>query len=325
MTERIDIMKKYIGTVLTALVVIGLSITALFVSDLSLDNVQLETLVILAFICGGSILYCFIVGELAHNNSQMDKLWSILPIAYTWVIAVKGGMDIRLVVYAVIVTLWGIRLTINFARKGAYRLKFWTGEEDYRWAVLRKTKILGNRFVWGVFDLFFICIYQNLIVLAICLPALACMGSTIPFGVFDYVASVSSMLFLILETIADEQQWRFHQKKKKFLREGKTLDDMPEPYSIGFNTTGLWGYFRHPNYLGEQAIWLCLYIFAIGAGVCKAAIFNWSMIGPLFLVLLFCGSSAFGEAISSSKYPLYTKYQQQVFKYLPIRKFNPDK
>ena len=325
MTERIDIMKKYIGTVLTALVVIGLSITALFVSDLSLDSVQLETLVILAFICGGSILYCFIVGELAHNNSQMDKLWSILPIAYTWVIAAKGGMDIRLVVYAVIVTLWGIRLTINFARKGAYRLKFWTGEEDYRWAVLRKTKILGNRFAWGAFDLFFICIYQNLLVLAICLPALACMGSTVPFGVFDYVASVSSMLFLILETIADEQQWRFHQKKKAFLREGKTLEDMPEPYSIGFNTTGLWGYFRHPNCLGEQAIWLCLYIFAIGAGVCKAAIFNWSMIGPLFLVLLFCGSSAFGETISSSKYPLYTKYQQQVFKYLPIRKFNPDK
>ena len=54
-------MKKYIGTVLTALVVIGLSITALFVGDLSLDNIQLETLLILAIICGGSILYCFMI------------------------------------------------------------------------------------------------------------------------------------------------------------------------------------------------------------------------------------------------------------------------
>jgi len=78
---------------------------------------------------------------------------------------------------------------------------------------------------------------------------------------------------------------------------------------------------RHPNYLGEQAIWLCLYIFTIGAGVTSYAIFNWTLFGPMFIVLLFLGSSTFGEAISSSKYPLYKDYQSCVFKYLPIRKF----
>ena len=49
----------------------------------------------------------------------MDKLWSLLPIAYTWVIAAMGGMKIRLVIIAVIVSLWGLRLTYNFAKKGA--------------------------------------------------------------------------------------------------------------------------------------------------------------------------------------------------------------
>ena len=72
--------------------------------------------------------------KFTQNFSQMDKLWSLLPIAYSWIIAARGGMRARLVICAVIVTAWGIRLTVNFARKGAYRLNFWTGNEDYRWA-----------------------------------------------------------------------------------------------------------------------------------------------------------------------------------------------
>jgi steroid 5-alpha reductase family enzyme len=255
----------------------------------------------------------------------MDKLWSILPIAYTWVIAVKGSMDPRLVIYAVIVTLWGIRLTVNFARKGAYRLKFWEGEEDYRWQVLRQNKYLKNPIAWAMFNLFFISIYQNALVLATCLPALACMGSLEPLGVIDYVAIFASLGFLLLELAADEQQMAFHTTKNNMLREGLRLEDLPAPFNKGFNTTGLWGRARHPNYLGEQGVWLSLYLFAIGAKVTTYAIFHWTMIGPLFLVFLFMGSSAFGEAVSSSKYPEYKYYLAQVSKYIPLWKYNPSK
>ena len=65
----------------------------------------------------------FIVGEITHNNSQMDKLWSIMPIAYAWVVASKGGMNIRLVIMAILITIWGIRLTYNFGKKGTYSIK----------------------------------------------------------------------------------------------------------------------------------------------------------------------------------------------------------
>ena len=96
----------------------------------ALDATQLSTLKTLGIICACSAAWCFILGELTGNNSQMDKLWSLLPIAYTWIIAVNGGMQLRLVVIAILATLWGCRLTMNFARKGAYKLKFWEGEED---------------------------------------------------------------------------------------------------------------------------------------------------------------------------------------------------
>ena len=318
-------MSKYLGTILTALIVIaGVALGFVFGFP-QLNQNQLDTLLILVIICGSSALYCFVVGELARNNSQMDKLWSILPIAYTWVIAAKGNFNPRLTIIAVLVTLWGIRLTYNFARKGAYSIKFWSGEEDYRWQVLRQKKFLKSRPVWALFDLFFISIYQNALVLAICLPAVACMASDAPLGVMDYAAIALASSALLIEVIADEQQMAFHTTKKKLLAEGKELKDLPEPFNKGFNTTGLWSRSRHPNYFGEQAFWLCLYLFVIGAGVATYNVFNWSMTGSLMLILLFLGSSAFGESVSNSKYPEYQLYLKTVFKYLPLRKYNPDK
>ena len=299
-------------------VILGLSLLACpilyFAVGPALDEVQLGTLKLLLIVCGSSALFCFVVGELSKNNSQMDKLWSILPIAYTWIIAVRGGMSARLIVIACLVTLWGARLTFNFARKGAYRLKFWTGEEDYRWKVLREKKEFRPRWKWTLFDLFFICIYQNALVLATTLPALISMRSEVPFGAVDGAAAALMLRFIVLETVADEQQWAFHSKKKELLAGGKKLGQIPEPWKKGFNTTGLWGHSRHPNYFAEQSIWVSLYIFSIGAGI---GIFNWSVIGALLLIVLFMGSSNFGEEISSSKYPLYAEYKRRVSKFVP--------
>lgn len=312
---------NYFVTGLTAAAVLCLGVCAFLWSDRSLSANQLATGKLLLTVCICAAAYCFIVGELANNYSQMDKLWSLLPIVYTWIVAVRGGMQPRLVIFAVIVTFWGLRLTINFARKGAYRWKFWTGVEDYRWSIVRNSSILRSRPLWMLFDLFFISIYQNLLVLAICLPALACMESAAPFGIVDAVAASCAVGFLVLETVADEQQWRFHQTKKELQAKGKALSELPAPYDLGFNTTGIWNRMRHPNYLGEQGIWASLYLFVLGAGAARRGVFHWSMIGALLLILLFMGSSALGESISGKKYPRYRDYAARVFKYLPLRSF----
>ena len=318
-------MKKYIGTVLSVLIVIAGIVLGFLFGGPKLTQNQLDTLLILVIICGSSAFYCFFVGELSRNNSQMDKLWSLLPIAYTWVIAAKGNMHPRLVIIALLVTLWGARLTFNFARKGAYSIKFWSGEEDYRWKILRQRRPFDSKPVWAIFNLFFISIYQNALVLAICLPALVCMGSNMPLGVIDYVAFSLVSLALLIEIIADEQQMAFHTTKKKLLAQGKSLEELPAPFNKGFNTTGLWGYSRHPNYFGEQAFWICLYLFAVGAKMTTYYVFNWSMVGPLLLVLLFLGSSSLGESISNGKYPEYHIYLATVSKYIGFRKYRPER
>lgn len=313
--------KKNLVTAVAAVVVLTLCVLAAVWSKFELSQNQTGTLKLLLIVCGCAAAYCFIVGELANNFSQMDKLWSLLPIAYTWIVAVRGGMKLRLVLYALLVTAWGIRLTVNFARKGAYSWKFWTGVEDYRWAIVRSSSILRHRSLWTLFDLFFISIYQNALVLAICLPALASMDAATPFGLIDALALCFAAGFLTLETFADEQQWRFFETKKKLLADQPELSKLPAPYDLGFNTTGLWGRMRHPNYLGEQGIWLSLYFVTVGAKVTNCRVLHWSMIGPLLLILLFMGSSSLGESISAKKYPQYPSYVLQVRKYLPFRKF----
>ena len=287
-----------------------------------LDQSQLEVLKILGIIAGSSAAFCFVVGEITGNNSQMDKLWSLLPIAYTWVIASKGGFSTRLVVMAVLATLWGIRLTYNFGRKGAYRLKFWEGVEDYRWAIVRSGPAFKKRWTWTLFDLFFISIYQNALVLMTTFPALVAMKSDAPFNWLDFIAAALMLGFIIWETVADEQQWSFQTKKWAMINEGKKLEELPSPYNKGFNTNGLWSCSRHPNYFAEQGTWAAFYLFSIGAGI---GIINWSVIGALLLIVLFQGSSALAEEISGGKYPEYSDYCQKVSRFFPGKKYGSDK
>lgn len=285
----------------------------------ALNDLQIETLKTIGIIAGCSAFLCFALGEITRNNSQVDKIWSLLPIVYCWVIATKGGMHPRLVVMAVLTTLWGIRLTYNFARRGAYKLRFWEGEEDYRWETVRTLPFLQNRGVWMVFDLIFISGYQNALILMLTFPALVSMGSTAPFGWMDAVAAILMFGFIVLETTADEQQWKFQSKKWAMIKSGKKLEELPAPYDKGFNTIGLWSRSRHPNYLAEQAIWVSLYLFSIGAGV---GIINWSMIGALLLIVLFVASTSLVEGITNDKYPGYADYCKKVNKFFPGKKYS---
>lgn len=289
-----------------------------FFVGLGLTALQAETLGIVGAIAACSCLYCFIVGEITCNNSQMDKLWSILPPIYAWVIAAKGGMEPRLVVMAILATLWGIRLTTNFALKGAYSIKFWTGEEDYRWPFLRARKEFQPKWKWVVFDLVFISFYQNFLVLLTTMPAIVAMESARAFNWVDVLAAVLTAFFICYEMIADIQQWKFQSTKWGMIKAGKKLEELPAPYNKGFNTRGLWAVSRHPNYFGEQAIWASFYIFSIAAG---ADILNWSICGAVLLILLFMGSSWFGEYITKSKYPEYAAYIKKVNRYFPGRRY----
>lgn len=276
-----------------------------YIMDEPPDEEQMRIIHLLGIICLCNIILCFVVSTITQNYSQVDKLWSIMPMVYAWITAWQGGWESRLLIMAVLVTIWGLRLTYNFYRRGGYQWKIWAGEEDYRWSVLRQRKEFQSPIKWMLFNLFFISIYQMLLILLFTLPIVKCVDGN-PLSIVDWVLAVIFILLVIIETIADQQQWKFQNNKKPFTENNK-----------GFLDTGLWGIVRHPNYAAEQAIWIVFYFFSIAA---TGVWVNWSIIGCLLLLLLFKGSSDFSESISSSKYPDYKNYIKSTPRFLPIRR-----
>lgn len=239
-----------------------------------------------------------------------------MPIYYVWHVTYAGDFAPRLVLMAVIVTIWGARLTYNFARRGAYRWKFWLGEEDYRWAVLRKRPGLNNRFVWMLFNLFFICSYQNTLIFLFTLPILTGLNHSAPTTIqtWDWIIAGAMIVAIVIEFIADQQQYNFQTEKHRRLKTGENLG----PFAKGFVDTGLWRIVRHPNYAMEQTIWLLFYGFSV---ISTGEWINWSMGGCLLLITLFKGSSDFSEGLSVEKYPDYINYQRKVPRFVPFTKF----
>lgn len=286
--------------------------TPSLIEKLSVGDIHLSALIqtwIIVF--AAIVVLCFLVGELTRNYSQVDKLWSIIPGIYSW-ITFASFPSARLLMMALLVTFWGVRLSYNFSRKGGYNIVPWRGEEDYRWKIMREKPALKGRFRFGLFNLFFICFYQNLLILLFSSPLLiAAKNHNQGITWLDISAGIIMAVFIIIETIADNQQFRFQQEKKNIQNIRPVYASSLEK---GFLTEGLWEYVRHPNFASEQAIWISFYFFGVAA---SGRWINLSVIGPLLLVLLFIGSSQLTENISSSKYPDYAEYKKKVPRFFP--------
>lgn len=257
------------------------------------------------------VMLCFMVSEITGNYSQVDKLWSLIPPAYSWV-TVAAFPSARTVIMAILVTLWGLRLSYNFHRKGGYSIIPWKGEEDYRWKILRESSALKGRLRFGLFNLLFISLYQNIIILLFTTPILlAALHSGTPLAATDIVAALLMFAFLLTETVADNQQYRFQTLKRNSPGNPQAYRDSLKK---GFLTEGLWRYVRHPNFASEQAIWISFYLFGVAA---SGKWINFTLLGPVLLVILFIGSSIMTENISGRKYPEYSAYQKEVPKFIP--------
>ena len=262
-------------------------------------------------VMAGVAILCFIVSELTSNYSQVDKLWSLMPAAYGW-ITVATVHSTRLILMASLMTIWGLRLSYNFFRKGGYNIIPWKGEEDYRWKIIRETRFLKGRFRFGLFNLLFISLYQNIVIFLFSSPLLiAALHPEKQLTIVDFIAGILMGAFIITESISDNQLFKFHQEKKN---PGKEENKYKESLKKGFLTEGLWRYVRHPNFTSEQAIWICFYFFGVAA---SGQWINITLAGPVLLVLIFIGSSQLTESISGKKYSGYTVYQKEVPKFIP--------
>lgn len=116
-------------------------------------------------------------------------------------------------------------------------------------------------------------------------------------------------LGFVVEAAADQQKFAFLNNPKN---RGKWIE------------SGLWGYSRHPNYLGEILVWLGVYLFAVpylsGWQIAIAAV------GPLWIagLLIFVTGIPKTEAGADKKWgknPAYRAYKKRVPVLIPKKLF----
>mmetsp|Transcript_94315 Transcript_94315/g.184946 ORF Transcript_94315/g.184946 Transcript_94315/m.184946 type:complete len:344 (+) Transcript_94315:26-1057(+) len=297
---------------------------------------QSDALAVGYIICGVLIAYSFIWSIVGNNCSKVDQIWSIAPVLYCWHFFIHyagnhGAAPVhwRLLCVCLLSTLWGIRLTFNFWRKGGYGT-FIEHEEDYRWPILRAKM---HPVVFLLFNFSFIAIYQNLLLFWIAVPSFEVMKTSVDMSAYDCLVACAFAALLVMETVADEQHWVF-QSTKHSLSTAQRLSHSDHQIREGFFQSGLFQYSRHPNYFAEQSMWVCVYLFTLSSvfnesnptsPVCTTPsvshYVNWTCLGCIQLILLFQGSMAFGESITLSKYPQYAHYQKTTSMCVPLPSF----
>lgn len=224
-------------------------------------------------------------------------------------------------------------MTFNYWRRGGYQIS----TEDYRWEYVRA--VIKGRTLRFIFNLLFISLTQSLILCLVTSPTYIFVnlsqlsesttevgGNT--FTIADLIFSRLLIFFVLIEAIADQQQWWYHSAKAEWRKsadksvvpakweEKYTVDDLER----GFNVSGLWSYCRHPNFAAEQAIWVTMYAWA---AYDTGNYFNWTVIGAILYVSIFQGSTPLTERISAGKYPEYKEYQARVGRFLPRFSLEP--
>ena len=106
--------------------------------------------------------------------------------------------------------------------------------------------------------MFFIAIYQHLLLWSLTLPIFAItqisnIDNSISTQLFRLATNLAFLLFLYCEHLADEQQFEFQQFKHQKI--GNRNDFKKEDLKNGFLTAGVFEFSRHLNFFGEQMIW----------------------------------------------------------------------
>ncbi len=227
-----------------------------------------------------SIVFVFSVAT--NNSSMYDPYWSVAPV-FLFLYWMHEATSLR-ILFLLLLLLWSVRLTINCCIH-------WKGlsDEDWRYRSFREKT---GKWYWPV-SFLGIHIFPTILVFCPMLPAFAIL--TRPAKRIAPVCIGFSLMIaaFVLELIADRQMDRF-QKTRHEQRE--------------CCTAGLWGYSRHPNYLGENCLWWGIFIASLGFDAPPLLIFSPIAMTGLFL----CYSIPAMEARQTQKRPSYREVKKRV-------------
>lgn len=265
-------------------------ITLAFVADY-----HLLIQVLIADVVATIVIFAFSV--VFKNSSFYDAYWSVIPMVIVgYLISLQTDAElIRQLMLALVILLWGFRLTANWAYT-------WSGLDHVDWRYVNLQKKAG--LLWWPLSFTGVHLYPTILVFLGCIPMYhALVIGTQPINGFDYLALTVGLVSVWIEFQSDRELHRFRD-----VRHSKTevLD------------TGLWSLCRHPNYLGEIGVWVSVLLFGYAAvGYAD----YWMLAGSAAMILLFTIVSIpmIEKKLIEDK-PGYLAYKAKTFSLIPLSK-----
>ena len=273
----------------------------------------------------------FLHSVVTGRHFLVDRyFWTHSPPLYAFIYLyaeykLTGELSWRLFAVSALLSVWCIRLTFVFYRKGGFR----GHAEDYRWPIIYKRVEAFTPFPKLsvlLFDLVVYATYQILLVTMVaCIPLEGLFDFTMNNKQSSTVLLVTDLCFIFALVmsilgagVADQQQWNFQCLKHTLLHRQRQGDSVKLPRDVerGFLSSGLWRFSRHPNFFFENLFWWCLaeypvVLFYVSGH--RNVLMDWGWwLGAGMYSVLFLASTSLTESISASKYPEYTVYQKRV-------------
>jgi steroid 5-alpha reductase family enzyme len=233
----------------------------------------------------------WLVSLAVKDASIVDIVWGPLFVVIGWVSYLAGDGSPAMLLAAVLVTVWGLRLAFFIGRRNLGH------GEDRRYQKMRAKR---PRYFW-IWSLFGIFILQGFLSLVVSMPLHALGGiDRDTIGLVSLLGAVVFAIGLAFEAIGDAQLSSF---KKDPDSSGKVLDQ------------GLWRYTRHPNYFGDSVVWWGLWLVAAGSGAPW-----WTLIGPAFMTFMLVKVSgvAMTESDIAERRPAYADYIRRTSAFIPL-------
>jgi len=173
-----------------------------------------------------------------RNSSVYDAYWSLTPMVVAFYLFVTSpNINIYSLILFLVFELWGLRLTINWI----------TTFDDLEWEDWRYRMYRSNLspLMWHIANFFGIQMMPTIFVFLGFLPFIA-LTRFVDASPLSLIGSAIILLGIAFEFFADRHMHRF---LKRGVRE--------------VCQEGLWNYSRHPNYLGENLIWIGMFVALI--------------------------------------------------------------
>ena len=242
----------------------------------------------------GLMTVAWILSLLSRNASIVDRVWGAVFVLLAWTyVATADRVTARTVLAAVLVSVWGLRLTVHICRRD------WGKGEDWRQRELRDRWPRAFPLV-SLLSLFWL---QAVAAVGVSVPLLAVTDAHQPraLGALDVAGVLVWAVGLGFEVVGDRQLARFRRDPG---HHDRILDH------------GLWRYSRHPNYFGDAVQWWGLGILGLAAGPW------WSVLGPLgmtIVLLRVTGVPAMDEHMRRTRGQAYDDYVARTSAFIPRR------